>query len=264
MAQTHRITIDRLVCGYGQRAVTGDVSFGVEPGEIVCILGPNGVGKTTFFRTVQGFLPKISGGLKINGREIGSYKRKELAKLIAYVPQAQVTAFPYSVRDVTVMGRTAHFGTFSTPGKKDYEICDEVIDRLGITPIKDKQYTQISGGERQMTIIARALAQKSRFLMMDEPTNNLDFGNQVKVLQHILALAKEGIGILMTTHFPEHAFLCSNKVALFARDKRFVCGTSEEIVTEETMQETYGVKVRVAGVPGLTEDERIKVCTPVL
>ncbi len=198
-------------CGYGEAAVLKGISLTVETGEVLCILGPNGTGKTTLFKSILGLLKLQAGSLKLDGKELSVLSRAQVARLIGYIPQAHQPPFPFKVMDVILMGRTAHLGLFASPGKRDREIAEEVIESLNIRHLQDKIYTQISGGEKQLVLIARALTQKPRILVMDEPTAALDFGNQLMVLSQIQKLAKRGLGIIMASHFPDHALLYSPK-----------------------------------------------------
>ena len=257
------LVVENLACGYGNRTVIKNIQLSINTGDILCILGPNGVGKTTLFKTIQGFLPLHNGKIIINGQNISTISQKKLAHLLAYVPQTHETVFPFRVIDVVVMGRTAHLGIFSTPGKKDYKICQEILEKLNIGHLTDKVYTEISGGEKQLALIARALVQKPQFLLMDEPTSNLDFGNQVKVLQQIVNLSRDGIAVIMTSHFPDHAFLCSAKTALFRKDRSLVTGAAEEVITEESLKEAYGIPVKMS----VMQDDNgfdLRTCVPIL
>ncbi|MDD4571987.1 MAG: ABC transporter ATP-binding protein [Clostridia bacterium] len=257
------LLINDLACGYAKRTVLKHINLKIETGEVLCILGPNGVGKSTLFKTIQGFLAPHSGQILLNGKSISKWSRKQLAKNLAYVPQTHEASFPYTVSEVVLMGRTAHLGNFSSPRIQDYEICEEILTKLKISHLASSIYTQISGGERQLVLIARALAQKPLFLMMDEPTSNLDFGNQVKVLQQIVNLAESGMGIIMTTHFPDHAFLCSGKVALFKPDHSYSFGSANEVITEASLAEAYGIPVKMSQVQNLN-GENLKTCIPML
>lgn len=255
------LKVENLACGYGDKVLVKDINLSVRDGEIVCVLGPNGVGKTTFFRTILGFLPKKAGEVWLDGQEITKLRPRQLAQVIAYVPQTRTPPFAFKVREVVAMGRTPEMRPFSVPSAQDYAICDELLEKLGVSHLRDRVFNELSGGECQMVLIARALAQQPKLLMMDEPTSNLDFGNQIRMLQCICRLAKEGIGIIMTTHFPDHAFLCSTKVALFSREKGFIYGTADEVITAETMSDTYHIQV------GVTESRSpsgkiVKSCTP--
>ncbi|WP_088226807.1 ABC transporter ATP-binding protein [Desulfosporosinus sp. FKB] len=256
-----KLEVCSAVCGYGRRDVIKGISFSVSSKEIFCLLGPNGVGKTTLFKTVLGFLKLRGGSINVDGEDISQWSRKKYAQVIGYVPQTHTPPFPFAVSDVVIMGRTAHLGSFSTPALEDRIIVRDVMEELGIMHLKDRIYTEISGGERQMVLIARALAQQPQFLVMDEPTSNLDFGNQMLVLRQIRKLSARGIGVIMTSHFPDHAFLCSSKVALL-RKEGFEIGRPDEIVTEENLQEVYGVRVKITSTP--VAGGLVKACVPLI
>lgn len=255
------IVIDRAVCGYARKAVVEDFSAVVKTGRILCLLGPNGVGKTTLFKSVLHLLPLIGGRITLGGRDIAALSRKAFARLIAYVPQVHEAPFPFLVKDVVVMGRTAHLDTFGSPGKRDYDVALRCLEDLGVSALADKLYTKLSGGERQMVLIARAMAQEPAFLMMDEPTSNLDFGNQARVLGHVMRLARE-MGVIMTTHFPDHALQCQCDVVLMQRGGRYLSGAADEVVTEENLKNTYGVNVKV--IDRVVDGLKIRSCVPVI
>jgi iron complex transport system ATP-binding protein len=252
----HQIQIDQLSCGYGQKSVLSGMNFTVNSGEILCILGPNGVGKTTLFRTILGFLPEISGTIIINGRRRQDYTRSELAKIIAYVPQAHISSFSYRVEDIILMGRVTRFKNGSKPGKIDRQIVLEVMERLEISFLKDKLYTNISGGERQMVLIARALAQQPMFLIMDEPTSNLDFGNQIRVLEQVKKLRDQDIGIIMTTHSPDHVFYCSGNVLLISGREKVYHGNVRDILKSQDLSLTFGIDIEVVDIEKRNGDKR--------
>lgn len=258
-----KMEIKDITCGYGNRKVVNGISVTVESGEILCLLGPNGVGKTTLFKSLLGFLRIKSGQVLIDGEDISTWPRKKLAKAVGYVPQAHNLSFEFNVLDVVVMGRAAYIGAMSSPSKKDIEIAEESLKALGIYFLKDRIYTEISGGERQMVLLARALTQQPKILIMDEPTSNLDYGNQVRLLQQVNELAKRGLAIIMTTHSPDHAFLCSSKVALLRRNDKFEVGSVNDIVTERNLKEAYGVNVNIVKTIG-NNGEEISTCVPLL
>jgi iron complex transport system ATP-binding protein len=258
-----RLDIKNAVCGYGSNPIVSGISLSVESGEILCLLGPNGVGKTTFFKTILGFLKLKGGEISLNGENINKWSKKNLATVIGYVPQAHTPPFPFSVLDVVVMGRTAHLGMFSSPAEADILIAEEALESLNITHLRDKTYTEISGGERQMVLVARALTQQPEILIMDEPTSNLDFGNQIRVLEQIKKLSRKGLGVIMTSHFPDHVFLCSAKVALLKSDHQFIVGSVDEVITEENLKVAYGIDVKITSV--LNErGEAIRACIPLM
>jgi iron complex transport system ATP-binding protein len=255
-----RLEARELAFGYPGRPVGRDASFALEAGEVICLLGPNGSGKTTLFKTLLGLLPAQGGRVLLDNVELTRWPRAKLARAVAYVPQAQMGVFPYSVLDVVLMGRTAHLGPFGTPGAADREAAWAALQALRIDHLAQADYTRISGGQRQLALIARALAQAARILVMDEPTASLDFGNQVLVLGHIRALAGRGIGVVLSTHAPDHAFACADRVIVLSEGRILAQGPPDAIVTTERLKEVYGVDVRVVRAPGLPRP----VCVPEL
>jgi iron complex transport system ATP-binding protein len=258
-----RLEARALAYGYRGHSVGRDVSFAFDAGEVLCLLGPNGGGKTTLFKTLLGLIPAQGGGVLLDGRDLRALDRGAIARAIAYVPQAGSGYFPFSVREVVLMGRTAHLPAFGVPSRADHRAAEAAIDRLGLAALADAPFTRISGGERQLTLIARALAQDTRLLVMDEPTASLDFGNQVKVLEQVLALARAGIGILLSTHDPDHALACADRVALLHHGTLAALGPPDEVLTPAALHAAYGVEVRVETIalPGLAARQ---VCVPAL
>jgi iron complex transport system ATP-binding protein len=256
-----KLEAKNLDFGYRGRRVGSDVSLALEAGEVLCLLGPNGSGKTTLFRTLLGLLPAQGGQVAIDGAELGSRARNEIARRVSYVPQAHAAFFPFTVREVVLMGRTAHLGVFASPSGKDRAVAQGALERMRLAPLADSVYTRISGGERQLTLIARALAQEASIVVMDEPTANLDFGNQVRVLEHIQSLARSGIGVLLSTHDPDQAFLCATRVAMLHEGRLARYGTPEDVITAESLRRIYGIDVTVARVAAWEGRER-RVCLP--
>lgn len=225
--------------------VVRDVNLTLEPGGIVCVLGPNGVGKTTLFKAILGFLPLASGEIRIEGKQLGELSRTEIARLIAYVPQRTSVPFSYTVEQFVLMGRAPHLRLLQQPGPDDRRIAREKLEMMGIEHLSRKLCTEISGGELQMACVARALAQEPRYLIMDEPTASLDFGNSARVLGQVLDLADAGIGVLMTTHDPSQPFSLSSDVVLLRRGEPSLTGRCDEILTERTLADAYGVDVLI-------------------
>jgi iron complex transport system ATP-binding protein len=211
---TMRLVAENLTIGYGARVVGSGISLVVRPGEVLCLLGPNGAGKTTLFRTLLGLQPALAGKVAIDGVPLEFLRPADIAQRLAYVPQAHVTEFSYLVLDVVLMGRTSRLRSFAGPGSEDRRIALGKLGSLGIGDLAGADYTQISGGQRQLVLIARALTQGAPFLIMDEPTASLDFGNQALVLARIRELAAEGYGIVLSTHDPDHALLVGTRVAI--------------------------------------------------
>jgi iron complex transport system ATP-binding protein len=244
------LTVDSLAFGFPGRTIGRDVSFTLEPGEVMCVLGPNGGGKTTLFRTVLGLLEKHAGSIRLDGQALEQLSRSQIARGVGYVPQGHAGYFAYPVGEFVLMGRTSHLGVFSTPGKHDRQVAGRALESLGIAHLADKPVTEISGGERQLALVARALAQEPKLLVLDEPTASLDFGNQVRVLQRISALAASGISILFSSHDPDHAFLCARRALLLAEGRVLEIGAPRAVIRADTLQRMYGVSVSVIDLGG--------------
>jgi iron complex transport system ATP-binding protein len=239
-----------LAFGFPGRTIGRDVAFSLGAGETLCVLGPNGGGKTTLFRTLLGLLPKQGGEVEWNGRAIGTLSRNEIARVAGYVPQGHSAYFAFTLREFVLMGRTAHLGAFSAPGKADRAVAEHALESLGIAHLADQPVTEVSGGERQLALVARALAQEPRVLIMDEPTASLDFGNQVRVLERILALASGGIAILFSSHDPDHAFLGAQRALLLGEGRVLELGAPAAVIRADSLQRLYGVPVQVVPLEG--------------
>lgn len=250
-------------CGYKDVTILQYVNLTFKTGEVVCLLGPNGVGKTTMFKTMLGFLSPKKGRITIDGRDRSTISRREFAKIVAYVPQLHEPPFPFSVLDVVLAGCASRLSPLATPTKADYEKAEQVLDELGVSYLRDLIFTQVSGGEQQMTLIARALVQDPKMLVMDEPTASLDFGNQVRVLSCVRRLANEGRGVIMTSHNPDHAYLCCSRAVLITREHGIVDGQVDDVVTEENLHKAYGIQVKITQAV-TDEGEAIKTCVPLL
>jgi len=242
----------------GGTSVFSGISFSLADREVLCILGPNGIGKSTLIRCLANLYRLCSGSIRLLGKDISGLHQVEIAKKIGYVPQAHEIVFPFTVRDFVLMGRAPHLSAFSTPGTDDYRLAEEKIRLVGITQIADKPVNEISGGEFQLAMIARALTQEPAILLLDEPTSHLDFGNQIRVLDIIDQLAQRGLSVIMSSHFPDHAFLASNRVAIMQYGSFMAYGPAEEVVTEENLMLTYGVNVSIA----YSHDVERHVCVP--
>jgi iron complex transport system ATP-binding protein len=245
---TTGLAVDGLSFGYRGRTVGGPVSFAVAPGEVLCLLGPNGGGKTTLFKTVLGLLAPLSGRIAIDGTDTATWDARRRARMIGYVPQSGVGQFPFTVHEMVLMGRTAHRGAFAAPSATDHEVAAEALATLGIAALGPRDWLRLSGGERQLALVARALAQEPRLLVLDEPTANLDFGNQLRVLDQIRRLAAGGLAVLFSTHHPEQAFACASQVALLKDGALARIGPPDATITSETMQLLYDTEVDVVSV----------------
>jgi iron complex transport system ATP-binding protein len=240
------LSVENAVCGYGGgRRVIDGLSCTLASGEVLCVLGANGAGKSTLFKSILGSLPLAGGRVRIDGVDIRGLSRRALAQKLGYVPQSHSPPFPFTVGQVAVMGRTAHMGLFASPSATDARIADEALDALGILALKERVYTEISGGERQLTLIARAFAQRASYLLMDEPVSNLDLGNRMRVLKKIKELAASGTGVAFSSHSPDHAFLVAEKAVAIKDGGGFEAGRTEEILTPGLMRRLYGVETAV-------------------
>ena len=253
---TKLFEVRNISFSYEGEEIFSDISFSIDKGDVLCILGPNGTGKTTLIKCLNGLHDIDSGEILINGRNIKRLSFREISTHIGYIPQSHVPSFPFKVLDV-VMGRAPYLNLTDSPKKEDIEIALNALKTLGIEHIMDKEYTNLSGGERQLVFLARILCQQPDILILDEPTSHLDFGNQIKLLEIIDNLSKAGLSIIMSSHFPDHAFLSSNKVAIL-KDKKFIdFGTPDEVVTEENLRRAYSIDVKL-----IELDDKRKVCVP--
>lgn len=245
----------------GKDVIKG-VSFKVMEGDVFSILGPNGCGKTTLLKCLCGILKPTRGSILLDDVNVNSISRSEYAKMVAYLPQEHRSFLPYRVLDFVVMGRAPHLGIFSTPSDRDYSIAEEALKEVGAYHLKDRPYVELSGGEKQLVLIARALAQQPKILLLDEPTSQLDLKNQAIVLKVLSRLAQRGLIIIMTTHFPTHAFLHSNRVGLMMAGRFLAIGEPEQVITEENLRKAYDVDVKVLSVKSPVDDGFIKMCIP--
>ena len=245
------------------RKVLDRASLTLGDGEVLCVLGPNGAGKTTLLNCMAGLLKPDAGSIRLCGQDLSQMREREIARLIGYVPQIHTPAFDYRVLDFVLMGRTPRLGMFSRPKAEDEAICRRLLDSMGIGHLAEKSYRNISGGERQQVLIARAMVQEPRAVLFDEPTAHLDYGNQQRVLQRIRRMAGQGFSVVITTHNPDHALLLGDQAAIVGRDGSIRQGKSEDLITEENLREIYGIDLCLAWIdqlgrraclaPGLTE-----------
>ena len=244
------LEVRALAFGFPGRTVGRDVSFTLAAGDVMCVLGPNGGGKTTLFRTVLGLLEPHGGDIRLEDAALASMTRAEVARRVGYVPQGHSAYFAFTVREFVLMGRTARLGAFASPAKSDIRVAERSLESLGIAHLADKPVTEISGGERQLALVARALAQEPRLLVLDEPTASLDFGNQVRVLEKISALARSGIAVLFSSHDPDHAFLWASRALLLAEGRVLESGAPREVIRADTLERMYRVSVQIVPLPG--------------
>lgn len=252
------VRVEALSYSYGAREALRGVSFRAEYGEFVSVLGPNGAGKSTLFRCMLGLLRPSGGRTLLDGRDVAALSEAELARGAAYIPQSHRPVFDYSVLDVVLMGTAAQLGVFEAPGREQREYALAVLERLHLAELCGRSYRSISGGERQLVLIARALAQKARLLLLDEPSASLDFGNRLRVLDTLRQLTEQGCCILQSTHDPEQAYRCSDRVLALSGGALLADGTAQEVVRGDILSRLYGVPVEVCSLRG----DRLRVCVP--
>ena len=232
-----------LAIGYRDRLVGSDLDVALAEGEVLALLGPNGGGKTTLLKTLLGLLAPRGGEVQCGGRRLSAISSRERAKLLAYVPQSHVATFAFPVLTIVLMGRTAHGSLFSRPTARDRDVAAASLERFGIGHLAERPYTMISGGERQLVLLARALAQEPHFVVLDEPTASLDFGNQGKVMREIRALAKLGHGVLFTTHDPNQALRLADRAYLLRQGARVAEGKVDAVLTRDNLEALYGAPI---------------------
>ncbi len=259
-----RIRAENIAFSYGPEAaapVFQSVSLSVQAGDVFCLLGPNGIGKSTLLKCLSGILSIQQGSVLLNGRDLSQFKLADVAKHIGYVPQGLMSAFPFRIKDIIIMGRAPHLSVLASPSREDMKIAYRAMETVGVAHLADRPCTAVSGGEWQLTLIARALVQEPQILLLDEPTSHLDMGNQLRILQVIKDLSDDGMTIVMASHFPDHAFLVAGVVAILNNGRIAHVGTPDEVITEKNLQSTYGVDVRVVQ---LEEGGMRKACFPAL
>jgi iron complex transport system ATP-binding protein len=234
-----RLEGSNLTIGYSDRTVGAGLDVALSTGEVLALLGPNGGGKTTLLKTLLGLIRPIAGEVRLGGASLATRSISERARSIAYVPQVHVATFAFPVETVVLMGRTAHGNLFSRPSARDRDVAHAALERFGISGLAARPYTMISGGERQLVLLARALAQEPQFVVLDEPTASLDFGNQGKVMSEITALAKSGHGVLFTTHDPNHALRAASRAYLLRDGEKLADGPVGDVLNRPQLEALY-------------------------
>lgn len=233
-----------LAIGHGERLLGRGHTLELRPGSVLALLGPNGAGKSTLMRTLLGLLPPMAGTVELDGRPLSALGERERARAIAWVPQHAAGGFDWPVRDLVLMGRTAHAGLLGAPSASDRAAVESALERLGIAALADRPLSRLSGGECQLALIARALAQQARYVLLDEPTASLDFGNQARVLREIRRLAELGLGVLFSTHDPNHALRAADEALLVRAGSPLATGPTAAIIDAGMLAELYGGPVR--------------------
>lgn len=242
-----KLTIQNGGFGYHDEYLFKNINFTVNDRDIFAILGPNGIGKTTLLKCIMNMLPWKQGNAYLDKTDISTLPSKEFWRQVSYVPQAKSSAFNYLVRDMIMLGRSAHLPIFKEPGDADMEITERAMETLGISHLANRSCKTLSGGEMQLVLIARALATEPKILIMDEPESNLDYHNQLMVLEKIHELSKS-ISCIINTHYPEHALRISDKALMFLGNGESICGNTPDIITEQHLRDAFRVNVMIGNV----------------
>lgn len=236
------LQVKSLSFSYEKHEVLSDISFNVYENEFLSVLGSNGVGKTTLFRCLLSILKSYKGEINYRDREIRTIEHKKLAEIIAYIPQIHRPSFGYTVLDTVLMGTSHRFSVFSSPKSEHVEEAYQSLKRMGVEYLAHRNYAEISGGEQQLVLISRALAQGSKILVMDEPTSHLDYGNQYHVLQQVRLLADQGYTIILSTHNPQHALIFSDRILALHKGKVRACGQTSELLDQHLIRDLYNIE----------------------
>lgn len=252
------LEVKNLSFSYRKKPILENISFEFSENKSVCILGKNGVGKSTLFKCLLGFLSPQRGEIKINGQLFSKDSIQERAKQISYIPQKQQSVFSFTVFEMILMGTTVTLKSYQQPGEKQYKLVEEALNLLNIQHLRDCVFSEISGGEQQLTIIARAVAQQSKIIIMDEPCANLDYGNQIMVFEMIQSLVNKGYLIIQSTHDPNYALQYADEVLVMSKGKPILQGTPEEVLTAKTLEDIYEIPVSIH----IVEETKEKICVP--
>ncbi|DAB30366.1 MAG TPA: ABC transporter [Sulfurimonas sp. UBA12504] len=250
------IDVKNLHFSFKKNPVLKGVDLQLYKGEVVSLLGPNGCGKSTLIRVLLKLL-HANAEILLHEKPIQNYSYKEIAAHIAYIPQYHNVPFNYSVLEMVLMGRISKLGIFASPSNTDITIAMSALQKVGIKHLASKPFGQLSGGQKQMVLLSRAIAQEVNVFIMDEPVNGLDYGNQIRLLEIIAELAQEGYTFLKTTHYPDHALLVSSRVVVMNEGKIIANGTPDDVITSEMIQSVYGIKADI-----ITHDAH-KRCVPI-
>lgn len=235
------LTVNRASLGYPGRCVLQNVNFALASGSLCCLLGANGSGKTTLMRSILGVLPLQSGEILLDGNPVQRLSHADRARHIAWVPQAHEGTFAYSVIDMVMMGLSPHLGAFSLPGKHELHAARQQLAALGIAHLAERSWKALSGGERQLALIARALVQRPRLLLLDEPASSLDFGHQISLLDTLKQLRQTGMALFMATHHPLHARAIADTVIRVEPDGRVTQGSAQNQLQVDALAALYRV-----------------------
>ena len=244
------LKLEDIHFSYGAKKILCGVSLDVPAGSVCGIFGPNGSGKTTLFRCCLRFVRPRSGTIRVNGKDIVSCDIARLARYIAYVPQEHTPVFPFTVREIVAMGRTPHMGGFFRLGAKDKAVVEQAMDITGVRAFADEPLPALSGGQRQLTALARAFAQQAPLMLLDEPTSALDFNNQMIVWRALRRIAAEGVTVLVCCHDPNHILWYCDKAAVLHQGRIMAAGKSKDILTSDVLRELYNTDIEVCSIDG--------------
>lgn len=247
---------------YAERTIFEALDLEVTEGEVLTVLGANGCGKSTLLRCLGGALSLSAGSVRIGGEELARLDATARARKVAILFQQHQATFAFSALDVVTMGRTPHLARFGSPSAQDRKAAAQALEEFGLLHVKDRAYTELSGGERQLVLLCRTFVQQPDVILLDEPTAHLDFKNQVRCLNLIGMLADRGVAIVLTSHDPNHAFLFPGRALLMRLDRSVIIGAPSEIITGASLAATYGIEVGVFSVARAPPSRHLTFCSP--
>lgn len=234
------IKIKNLSFSYGKKDALKNISFRIPKGTLCGLMGPNGSGKSTLFKCCLNFLKNYKGAIEIDGKNAAGLKPSAAAKLVSYVPQEHKPSFPFTVYEIVLMGRTPHMGGIFGPSKEDKKIAEKAMDKVGIADLAPIPCSMLSGGQRQLALIARAIAQEAPLMLLDEPTSALDFSNQIKIWEIMKKIASEGVSIIACSHDPNHILWFADTAVALHNGEVVADGKAEEVLNENLLTQIYG------------------------
>lgn len=244
------LEVRKLSAAYGERTVLENVTFSVRGGEFLIVIGPNGSGKSTLVKAVSGTIKPATGEVTVRGRPLDRYSRKALARCMALVPQIQPAGIPFSVAEVVLMGRSPHLGFFGTENAEDLSIAEQAMSFTGVLELARRKFDQLSTGERQRVLIARAVCQQPRIILLDEPTASLDLAHQVHIMELMEKLrSRDGTTVIMVSHDLNLAAMYADRLLLLKEGRVVSMGSPREVLTGETLEQTYGCGLLVDNNP---------------
>ncbi|MGC1520089.1 MAG: ABC transporter ATP-binding protein [Steroidobacteraceae bacterium] len=247
---------------YAANAIFEALDLDVSAGEVLTVLGANGCGKSTLLRCLAGTLNLSAGSVRVDGEELTGLDSTARARKVAILFQEHQVTFPFSALDIVTMGRTPYLSAFGSPSAQDREAAAQALEEFGLLQVKDRAYTELSGGERQLVLLCRTIVQRPAVILLDEPTAHLDFKNQVRCLDMIGRLAGRGVAIVSTSHDPNHAFLFPGRALLMQRNRSVAIGPPSEIINRASLAATYGIEVGVFCVERPAPAKKLTFCSP--